>query len=147
MDEFRRGKRPHEILMLIAAMLGGMFGLLSYDQVASPSVRALGEVFGYGLYGMLLVMSAITLFGIFFIKFEPGLFTERAGLFALALILFGYGLAVLVIAGTIGTGFLLFTWAFAAANIWRCHQLGDEIDQLQAARKLLSSAVERRERD
>lgn len=131
------------MLFLIATLLGGLSGLLAYRETASPSIQALGPVFGYILYAGLFVGATVALFGVF-LPGERGSVFERAGLFLLSSMLVGFSLAVMIRSGTDATSVVLWAWAWAGAGLWRCQQIGKEIDEQQAARALLSSRRQER---
>jgi hypothetical protein len=119
----RMGRQPHETALVFACLLGGVAGMLAFEQVASRTVQALPVGMAYAWYALMAIGGAITLAGLFFpFKGIKGLLVERSGLYILAGIWYGFGLYLMVTAGLPGLIFFLVIGAFATANVIRCRK-------------------------
>ena len=138
----RGSRQPHEVVLLIAGMILGVVGILAFDQVSSPTIRALTAPYGYVLYGGLACTSIVSLMGVFS-RGVPGAVVERAGLVGMALLLIAYSGVVVGTSGFRGLSFVVFVGGFAIANIIRIVQIRAEIDQLRAMEVIIDGREER----
>lgn len=134
--EIRSGKHPHEVALLIAAAFGGVCGLLFFSTLASTTVRALPIPFGHVLYAGLAVGAGIALAGVFS-KGLWGARTECIGLWFMSGHCAAYAVGIFAAAGPGGSLIIGFMVAFGAANLIRAVQIGNEIEQMEAARIVL----------
>lgn len=134
--EIRSGKHPHEVALLVAALFGGACGLLFFSKLASTTVRALPVPFGHILYGGLAIGSGIALVGVF-TNGRRGARTECIGLWFMSGHCAAYAVGIFAAAGWGGSLIMGFMVALAAANLIRAVQIGNEIEQMEAARIVL----------
>lgn len=134
--EIRSGKHPHEVALLTAACLGGVFGLLFFSTLASPTIRALPVPFGHVLYAGLAIGSGTALAGVF-LNGRRGARTECIGLWFMSGHCAAYAVGIFAAAGLKGSLIIGFMVALAVANLVRAVQIGNEIEQMEAARIVL----------
>jgi hypothetical protein len=134
--EIRSGKHPHEVALLIAALLGGVCGLLFFSTLASTTIRALPVPFGHILYGGLAAGAGIALVGVFS-NGARGARTECIGLWFMSGHCAAYAVGIYAAAGPGGTLITGFMVAFGVANLVRAVQIGNELEQMEAARIVL----------
>ncbi|MFJ1765077.1 hypothetical protein ACIOD2_32450 [Amycolatopsis sp. NPDC088138] len=135
----RRGKHPHEVVLLAAAFLLGLSGSLAFNATATSTARTLPFPFGHLLYAGMAFGAAIALVGVFW----PGItgaLIERAGLILVSTWSLVYGVVVLFNSGARGIMFGGFMAAFAAASLWRVWQIAKEAREVAAARAYLKRA-------
>lgn len=136
MAYIRGSRHPHEVLLLIAAFLLGIFGLVLFDKVATTTIRALPQWSGYLLYAGLTVGAGVSLVGVFW-RSLIGSVIERTGLFSLGLFCLIYMAIVVINSGVRGLSFGLMMAAFGIANFVRVWQISHEIKETQALRAVL----------
>lgn len=121
-------QRPHEILIIFAAILSGLVGFISPGSVA-PSIT---QAFPGGLadlyFAALIISGCIAMYGSFGVSTVCPLL-ERAGLFAMALFLFAYALSLIARNGEIASVAAIMPTAAAIANLIRCQQITRAIDE------------------
>lgn len=127
--------------MVAAAFLLGVVGTILYDGMASANVKELGGFFGRMLYIGFAAGGGLSLLGVF-LRGTTGALLERAGLLALSFHCLAYSATAFAIAGIPrALGFSIFVTAFAAANLWRVHQIGREIREHQAVQDILGGRM------
>lgn len=129
----RDGKHPHQVGFLVAGVILGIVGAVGPRSTTS---RALPDLTVYLLYGGVALAALIAIVGVF-VPDILGALIERVGLFMLAIMLLGFGVAVIAAAGIRGVSFGLFVAAFAGANLFRVWQIRREIKDLQTTKALL----------
>ena len=134
----RRGTHPHEVALLSATFLTGLFGTFAFNSSANSAARSLPHPYGQILYGAMALGSAVAIGGIFW-RGITGALVERAGLIAVSLIGLGQGAAILVGFGLRGLGFGLFMAAFAIASFVRVGQISRETREIVAARQFINT--------
>jgi hypothetical protein len=128
----RTGRHPHEILVLVAAVVIGVQGVI-FPRDINPAVHDLLGAWGGSAYFAALVLFAfVTLYGIRQGKID-GLLVERAGLAVLAVFFFAFAAAVLNYRGISAIGSASFPLALAVANIWRIRQIRNDLKTLRTA--------------
>ena len=128
----RRGKHPHEVALLLAIAVIGVFGTFAFNRSATTAARELAHPYGQLMYGGMTLGSAVALVGIFW----PGItgaLIERSGLKITSLLCLGQGAATIYMYGLRGLAFGLILAAFAVASLVRVHQIQKETREIIAA--------------
>lgn len=127
----RSGRHPHEILILIAASLIGLIGILFPDTI-SPAISQIFNTNGSRIFfGGMFAFAAIALYGVWKRKVE-GLMIERGCLIALTCFFTAYSLSVLFHTGLTGVIASILPLSFAIANICRIVQIRTDIIYIQS---------------
>jgi hypothetical protein len=136
--ELHQRKHPHEVWWFVVLLLSGVLGMIAFDRVASTSVRALHEPWGYLLYVGVAIWSAIGLAGIYWRKVLLGAIIEQVGLVGLSIYGITYAIIILGNAGILrGSGFGLVIGGLSIANLVRVWQIQKYLKAVQAARTML----------
>lgn len=127
----RTGRQPHEISVMIAAILGGVLGVL-FPEGVSPAISSLlPEVPTQIFFGMMAAFGVIVLVSMVK-RTVDALLLERAGLFVLAFCFTAFALAIFVHSGFAGALSSVLPLAFAGANVWRVLQIGYDLKLLKS---------------
>lgn len=131
-------KQPHEVWWLSVLLLWGIFGIVAFNQVASPSIRALPTPWGHVLYAGLAIWSLVALVGVFWRKNNAlGAIIEQVGLGGQSLYGITYAIIILGVAGKVGAGFGFLMAGLSVANLVRMWQIQRYLKVAAVARTML----------
>jgi len=140
--QLRGSKHPHELALLSAALILGTLQLAFFDTLAGVVAKALPFPFGHILYAGLCVGAGITLYGVFKNGYT-GALIERGGLIFLSAHIIAYSLLAIGSSGWKGVFFAGFMASFATANLWRARQIKGELEEIEAATRVVLGARDR----
>lgn len=121
-------QRPHEILIIFAAILSGLVGLLSPGSVAPSIAQAFPGDLADVYFTALIIAGSFAMYGALGQSMISPLL-ERAGLFAMALFVFAYALSLVARNGQIASVAAIMPTAVAIANLIRCWQISQHINE------------------
>lgn len=127
----RSGRNPFEVWLLGACIVTGAAGFLTSQAVSGAVARALPPWAGTLWYASLFVGASISFTGIM-LRGLKSLLVERVGLLLMAGFGLVYAAAVVLSAGWSGLFVAVFVAGFAAANISRFVQIGQDLKKAVA---------------
>jgi hypothetical protein len=135
-------KQPHEIWWLATLLLWGVAGAISFENIASPSIKALGPFMGIVLYAGLAIWSLVALVGVYWRKNNAlGAIIEQVGLTGLSVFGITYAIIILGVAGKAGAGFGVLMGGLSIANLVRVWQIQRYLKLAALARTILPEDV------
>lgn len=131
-------KQPHEVWWLSVLLFWGVAGTISFERVASTTVRALHFPWGHVLYAGLAIWSLVGLVGIYWKKNGAvGPIVEQLGLAGLTLYGITYAIIILGNSGFRGAGFGFLIGGLSIANLVRVWQIQKYLKAAAVTRAML----------
>lgn len=127
----RISPQPHEILMAAAATLVGLVGFAVPEEISVSVAALFPSPWARVFYAGMGVFGAVVLGSVFCRKVE-GRLVERVALLALACFFAAFAIMVIETRGLGGLVSSIIPAAWAAGNIWRARQIGQDLRLLRA---------------